>query len=626
MKNIFAITMLLLSTTPLRAATYFVSSSGGSNANAGTSSGSPWQTLAKVQATTLNADDVVQLKRGDTWHERLVISNSGTSGHPIIVQDYGSGPLPIVDGADVVSSWTNTSGNVWQISYAVTPHQVFRNGTRAVSESSQGALVANYEFFYNSGTTTLYVYTTTNPNSDSSTWEAGSSRYGGVFINGASYITVNNLNVINISMNSASAGINFDAIGTALAGETVTNSVVSNCWDFGIQFYTGGGGSFNVVTVTGTSVDHSYIEAGGESDLELGLVGGGSLSNVTLTNDHFSYGGVHGDPSVPSQQTFGVRLGHVLTATLTNIEADHNGTSGIGVQDGSNGITISGGSSHDNGLSHVKDCDGIGLGGIGNGSSNITVTGMDVYNNFHSAIEIASTDTNQILSNVTIEYNRLRGSTAADGNAAGLKVGGGHTGQVYMYNLIYGNSDYGFSTTEGSSGDPAVFLYGNTIYGNGTGGVNTANVFVNANALTMKNNIVAQATGQELVVQASNTYTSDYNDFYHAAGGNFISYYGTAYSFAGYKTAATEDAHSISSNTNFTNPGVDFTLMGNSPALGSGVSLGSTYQNALVPSSSWPGGVRTAPQATLWDIGAFIIPIGVQIGTGTNINSGVSFQ
>ena len=80
-------------------ATYYVSSSSGSDANPGTQT-APWQTLAKVanSASLFKPGDSILLKRGDTWREAFNIQNqAGASGAPITYGAYGSGALPTVD-------------------------------------------------------------------------------------------------------------------------------------------------------------------------------------------------------------------------------------------------------------------------------------------------------------------------------------------------------------------------------------------------------------------------------------------------------------------------------------------------------------------------------------------------
>ena len=90
--------------TPANASvTYYVSSSSGSDANAGTQA-APWRTLAKVSSSSslFKPGDSILLKRGDTWNEQFYITNqAGVSGTPITYGAYGSGALPTVDAQRV---------------------------------------------------------------------------------------------------------------------------------------------------------------------------------------------------------------------------------------------------------------------------------------------------------------------------------------------------------------------------------------------------------------------------------------------------------------------------------------------------------------------------------------------
>lgn len=84
---------------------FYVDNTGGNDANAGTSSGAPWKTLAKVE-TSATAGSTVYFKRGETWtlqggthpgidtlqDSMLVIPASG-----ITLAAYGSGALPVFD-------------------------------------------------------------------------------------------------------------------------------------------------------------------------------------------------------------------------------------------------------------------------------------------------------------------------------------------------------------------------------------------------------------------------------------------------------------------------------------------------------------------------------------------------
>lgn len=86
-----------LNLAPLRV---FYVDPAGNNANAGTSAGAAWATIAKVNSTTLLAGDAVLFNRGGTWTSaNLVVNQSGTATNPIIIGSYGSGALPILNGS-----------------------------------------------------------------------------------------------------------------------------------------------------------------------------------------------------------------------------------------------------------------------------------------------------------------------------------------------------------------------------------------------------------------------------------------------------------------------------------------------------------------------------------------------
>ncbi|MDE3183782.1 MAG: right-handed parallel beta-helix repeat-containing protein [Bacteroidota bacterium] len=105
----------LLSSFPIFATTYYVSSSSGSDYNSGTSSSSPWQSLSKVNSFyNFQPGDNILFKRGDSFYGNISINNSGNSGNPITFGAYGSGAKPVITGFTWISSWTNLGGNIWE--------------------------------------------------------------------------------------------------------------------------------------------------------------------------------------------------------------------------------------------------------------------------------------------------------------------------------------------------------------------------------------------------------------------------------------------------------------------------------------------------------------------------------
>jgi hypothetical protein len=95
------------------AAAYYVSNSG-DDTHSGLSAAAPWKTVGHVNSVTLTAGDQVLFNRGDVFYGSLATWCSGAAGAPITYGAYGGGNKPVITGFTTVSSWTNTSGNVYQ--------------------------------------------------------------------------------------------------------------------------------------------------------------------------------------------------------------------------------------------------------------------------------------------------------------------------------------------------------------------------------------------------------------------------------------------------------------------------------------------------------------------------------
>jgi parallel beta-helix repeat protein len=198
--------------------------------------------------------------------------------------------------------------------------------------------------------------------------------------------------------------------------------------------------------------------------------------------------------------------------------------------------------------------------------------------------------------------------------------------------LIYSNSGHGIVEIAGKrgSGTTTVLVYNNTIYGNARNGV-----YLDGSTITLRNNIVSQNdTGggwQEISTTSATTVNSDYNDWHHSSGGNFMSWHGTDGTFVQWKTNSSQDAHSISADPKFTNAGSDFTLLSISPAINTGSNLGSAYRNDLLPGSVWPGNISTGNQnsfGTGWEMGAYIYTggAGITASPGVKFSTGTEMQ
>jgi len=133
------------------AATYYVDPAG-SNANDGLSPQTPWRTLLKVGISTFLPGDSILFKRDGVWNEWLTPPSSGTAGNLIKYDAYGNGRPPELTGRYTTTSaqWTNTSGNVWQITLTATQAISQLNFVQfgsiwGNSQVSQAALAHNLE-------------------------------------------------------------------------------------------------------------------------------------------------------------------------------------------------------------------------------------------------------------------------------------------------------------------------------------------------------------------------------------------------------------------------------------------------------------------------------------------------
>ncbi|SHO43792.1 carbohydrate binding domain-containing protein [Anaerocolumna xylanovorans] len=83
-------------------ATYYVDSVSGNDSNNGTSSSTPWKTVSKVNAKTFAAGDKILFKAGSVFNGQLYPLGSGAAGSPIVIDMYGTGSKPIINGGGVL--------------------------------------------------------------------------------------------------------------------------------------------------------------------------------------------------------------------------------------------------------------------------------------------------------------------------------------------------------------------------------------------------------------------------------------------------------------------------------------------------------------------------------------------
>lgn len=229
---------LILSAGELFAATYYVDATGGSDAANGTSTGTAWQTIAKVNSSSFGAGDSILFKRGETWAEKLIPPNSGAIGNPITHAAYGSGALPIIQAAltgrpEAVSLGTGITYNT--ISYL---------HCKGGDTGSNSALIESQSI------TNLVEYCTIDALGLSDSCVGGSS-------------TVRNCSILN-------------ARDDGYTLHTTDSGLVENCYFYGNRSAINNSGTNMTMTVNDCIFEHSGDGAAGFGDI-------GDLSFTTST-------------------------------------------------------------------------------------------------------------------------------------------------------------------------------------------------------------------------------------------------------------------------------------------------------------------------------------------------------
>lgn len=114
MKQIIAFLAFILMASPAGATNYYVntaSEGGDGTTTATTGAQAAFATIAAAQAAVTGdqSDNFLLFNKGNTWREQFTVGANGTAGHPFTIGNYGTGANPIINGADLVGTWTDNS-------------------------------------------------------------------------------------------------------------------------------------------------------------------------------------------------------------------------------------------------------------------------------------------------------------------------------------------------------------------------------------------------------------------------------------------------------------------------------------------------------------------------------------
>lgn len=95
--------------------TYYVDAQNGDDGNSGRSKAEAWKSFSNVNATRFWPGDRILLKAGCVWNEQLFPKGSGSPGSNIVIDRYGEGARPVINGMGT------TPVSTWGESYATIP-------------------------------------------------------------------------------------------------------------------------------------------------------------------------------------------------------------------------------------------------------------------------------------------------------------------------------------------------------------------------------------------------------------------------------------------------------------------------------------------------------------------------
>jgi hypothetical protein len=153
---------MLLLVNQASAIDYYIDSVAGSDTANGTTISTPWKNLTRINGLTLRLGDKIFLKAGSVWNgQQLKFGGSGTTAFPIIVNQYGTGAKPKINGNGLVGEGVvylynqdNIEINNLEItnfpalllyanSTAYTLNQIVYNGTNAYQVTVAGTTPAS---------------------------------------------------------------------------------------------------------------------------------------------------------------------------------------------------------------------------------------------------------------------------------------------------------------------------------------------------------------------------------------------------------------------------------------------------------------------------------------------------
>jgi hypothetical protein len=359
---------------------YYVSSSSGDDANPGTSTGSPWKTLDKVENFSFPANSTLYLKKGDVWFENLVIPRSDFT-----LNAYGTGALPVLDGSYTDSvSWTDEGSGVFSTDFTVVDPLEEGLGNITVNGSPANFLgqITSDPDDLNASVLNTYSFDSTNDTLflQRSTLDASADSFKiswllkGIDAVSLSNIHIKNIRVQNFSLhgiefkdcnNCNAYGVEVQQIGGAVlsgtlqagngieygsncSGGTVELSTVSDIFDSCLSPQTYASNQ----TIENITFKDSTVSKCGFAGVEISVLSNGGstgsqINNTTIDDLNISYTGQGWSGQRYGSEGYGIRIqadagaGSISNTIINETEIEDAINDGINIFGATGNTTIS---------------------------------------------------------------------------------------------------------------------------------------------------------------------------------------------------------------------------------------------------------------------------------------------
>jgi len=606
--RIAGLLLLLLAFGPQAySTTYYVDSLKGNDANTGTTPDSPWRSLAKVNSFKFAAGDILLLRRGSSWREELDFPSSGSPEAPIVIDAYGDGERPLINGADLVdaASWTQNPGagsQIWKSPVSTQPNVVLFDGTKGHRKSSSAQIIAPLEWAWESGT--LYVFSPDNPAVAfvHPGVESG-ARPSGLNLTGISHASVKNIAVGGANAVPDGEGAGIWAVTAHLEGPTPGNLSIEN-----VAVMNGAGDGIHLENADHCTVNAALVHDNDGAGIELYHSNGKfPITSANITNNQVHHNGfngifVVGCPRAERCRSVVYPDGLVVSGVKITGNTIHDNGAGIYLRQ-TNDSLVANNTAYSN-MNTSRGGEGYCV-GLSGSSSNIVEK-----NNCHharlSGIEL-SIDTGKPA--LGSSYNIIRYNSLHDDGAHGIFSNYiPSQGNKILYNVIY-NHTRGSCILANYTGHE---IYNNTCYNSKIG----IHLYVNSTTqktgdISVKNNLVIRSSEYQVLVEKGVDGPLAFsNNLYFPDAHSAFNWKDAAADFSGWQSVSGLDKDSLTADPRLASaaPNIsgDFALSAASQAVGRGADLGGENQMALFPSLAWPAQVKlVAQEPGRWDIGAF---------------------